>query len=113
MPLERLDAHALVNECCWCGKRPRPNREHFALSGVARDEVDLSPYEGAGIRIPLETQTRRVDAIVPTATAPARREGYNVIFVLCSRACGAALRDALRKEILLGQLLREVADEAT
>lgn len=52
----------------------------------------------------IEVQTPRVGhalaAVAPLAGTSAHRAGYDVLFVVCSRACRDALDEALRGEVI-------------
>jgi hypothetical protein len=55
--------------------------------------------EGSAIELNLLGASRVVSAVVPMNDSEAKREGNDVLFVICSEGCGAALKEELQEEI--------------
>ncbi|OHB79967.1 MAG: hypothetical protein A2Z25_08375 [Planctomycetes bacterium RBG_16_55_9] len=70
-----------------------------------RPGMDLSEFEGEGIRITLVTEKRDVIAIVPPADSEARRNGQDMMFLVCSEACGTEMKAVMANEVSLGDAL--------
>lgn len=91
----------LLNTCAYCGATIPKETEVFSLSAKLRPGVDLKRNEGTVIPLTLEAADRIVLAIVPTADSAAKKEGKDILFMVCSDDCGNALRKALEKEVNL------------
>ena len=89
----------VTNVCAWCGKRIPEGHEVFALGAKANPGLISKEQEGTVISLSLAFSERTVPAIVVTSTSEARREGYDLAFVACSRKCGNSLRAMLQREI--------------
>jgi hypothetical protein len=85
----------VLKRCAWCSKYIPEDHEIVSLGSKTHPEVDLSAEEGGVIL--LEVGQKVVPAIVPTSDSPAKEAGNDVLFVLCSRACGTLLQEALRE----------------
>lgn len=53
----------------------------------------------------LVSRKRDVIALVPPEDSDARRDGHDLLFMVCSETCAAALRAAMEEEIRLGDSL--------
>ncbi len=110
MSRKHIDPEQVYSQCCWCG-RPIPNEtEFFGLGGRAHAGIDLSAYEGAALEIVSQTSGRKFFAIVPSSDSDARKDGDDLMFVVCSRECGSELKSALNHEIALGDVLGDIHD---
>ena len=47
--------------------------------------------------IPLPVGDRHVDAVVVMADSPAKQEGRDLLFIMCSEECASQLREALTR----------------
>lgn len=88
----------LLNTCAWCGTLIPEDTEVFSLTGKLKPGVDLKGAEGTVIPLTLEIIDKVVLAIVPTADSPAKKEGKDIPFMVCSDECGSALGEALAQE---------------
>jgi hypothetical protein len=94
-----------MNRCAWCSKRVQEDAPCYGISAQTRPEVDLGE-EGPLVEITLELTDKKTYAIRTTADSPARQEGWDLIFFLCSEECAHKLHDALEQEVgLLGRPL--------
>jgi hypothetical protein len=89
----------LLNTCSWCGIRIPEGTEVFSLSATLRPGVDLKSNEGTVLPMKLEAADKLVLAIVPTADSAAKKEGKDILFMICSDDCGDALGKALEQEV--------------
>ncbi len=92
--------------CAWCEQRIPEEREVLGLGAKAVPGVDLKRHQGRVTRLHLVTADRTVVAMVTGTDSSAKREGHDLYFMMCSEACGAALRAALAEEILIGRMGR-------
>jgi hypothetical protein len=87
----------VLKRCAWCNQYIPEDEEIFSLGSKTHPGIDLSDQEGGVIL--LEVGEKLVPALVPTADSPAKEAGNDVLFVLCSRRCGSALREALGEQL--------------
>ena len=87
----------VLKRCAWCNKYIPEDEEIFSLGSKTHPGIDLSAQEGGVIL--LEVADKIVPAIVPTGDSPAKEAGNDVLFVLCSRACGTSLQEALSERL--------------
>jgi len=91
----------VIQTRAWCSGRIEAETELFSLGGQgsAGNHVAPGPAGGA-IPMSLRRQAdKTIHARVPTGTSEAKRQGYDLLFVPCSRACAQALESALRPQI--------------
>ena len=91
--------------CGWCGKTIPPNTEVFSAGGKVRPGVDLSDKAGQVLPMYLFGLDKTVLVGVAGLDSDARRDGWDFVFMTCSRACGDRLRAAFQDEIELGDEL--------
>ena len=86
--------------CAWCGRQIEEETELFSLGAKARPGVMLPGPTGGVISMSLRPQVdKTIYALVPTSTSQAKREGNDLLFVLCSRACALALKSTLQQQL--------------
>jgi hypothetical protein len=105
MKPKRIPPEKALGRCAWCGKAIPDDVEVFGVDGKLRPGVDLSAFEGAGVRIALASCNKNLIAIVPAADSDARRVGKEILFMTCSEACGFALKSAVQQDLALGEML--------
>jgi hypothetical protein len=94
-----------MNRCAWCGKLVPEDAPCFGISAKIRPEVDLGG-EGPLVEMTLELTDKKTYAIRTTADSPAKQEGWDLVFFLCSAECAHKLHNALEQEVgLLGRSL--------
>ena len=98
----RVPPEQAIGKCSWCRQPIPDDTPVFGLSGKKRPGMDLSEFEGGAIQISLVSQDRQVIAIVPTADSEARRDGNDIMFMVCSEVCGFDMKATLEDEIALG-----------
>lgn len=99
--MPRTARERVLRSCTWCHKRIPANTPVYSLTAKARPGVDLQSVKGNVMALQLTRIKRSVWAIVPAGDSDARREGNDFVFMVCSPACGTALRQALQQEISL------------
>jgi len=98
----RVSSEEATRRCCWCGMRIGEDSAVFGIGCKTRPGVDLSQFEGAAMRMRLVTLDRDVVVIVSSADSDAKREGKDVLFMVCSEKCGGELKAVLKEETALG-----------
>ena len=89
-----------VHLCAWCNKVIERDSEVFAVGAKARKSMNLKPYEGSTIQITLTHVNKTVPATVPTGNSEAKKDGNDLLFMICGKKCGELLKKALLKERL-------------
>lgn len=98
----RERAQRLQSECGWCGRPIGEDEPVFGISGKALPGIDLSLVQGKVIEIALERAGKRVLAAVPAFDSDAKRAGNDLMFMVCSKACGHELQAAVAVELAQG-----------
>ncbi|MCI0699073.1 hypothetical protein L0337_44610 [candidate division KSB1 bacterium] len=94
----RAKQGSLVLICAWCNTKIPPDTEVFSIATKKLPGIDLSNHEGKFIPLHLALAKKRVEGFVAPKGSPAKKDGYDVVFVACSENCGRALKTALQKE---------------
>ncbi len=94
-----IDLEKIVSTCAWCQKRIPKDSEVFSLGTKVKPEFNLKNQEGGAMQMFLATTGKMVFAIVPTSDSQAKRDGNDLIFMICSQSCGRALKKALQEEL--------------
>src|SRR3989442_11875386 len=82
-------------ECAWCDIELPNDAEAIAISGQAPPETDLTGTQRSIVPILLERVNKTVPAIIPSSDSKAAREGKEFLFIVCSKSCAQAIKDAL------------------
>ena len=94
---QRRSPEEVMSTCAWCRRRIEQDSEIFSLGAKTKPGVELE--EGSVIELNLMGASRGVSAVVPMDDSEAKREGNDMLFVICSEGCGAALKEELQAEI--------------
>jgi hypothetical protein len=87
--------------CSWCEDEIPEDIECFGIGAKASPGVDIKALEGKVVDLFLKRRNRTVAMMIPTIDSPAKREGKDMLFVMCSESCSEALRQAVDREIEL------------
>jgi hypothetical protein len=98
-----------MHSCAWCNEQIPEDTEVFGFGAKCRPEVDLTAHEGSVIPFFIATLNRRIPAFVSASDSDAKRDGYDLVFMTCSRTCSESLKAALEKE----KTLLDEADEVS
>lgn len=98
----RRRAERLQSECGWCGKSIGEDEPVFGIGAKAFPDVDLSLVQGKVIEITLGTAAKRVLAGVAAFDSDAKLAGDDLMFMVCSEACGRQLQAAVASELARG-----------
>lgn len=85
----------LPSKCAWCGEHIPEGHEVFAVGAKAHPHIDLKDLEGKTTEIYCLTARKKIPVLVVTPQSQAKREGYDMIMMVCSEDCGASLRAAM------------------
>jgi hypothetical protein len=91
----------VTNVCGNCGRRIPEDHEVFSLGAKAHPGMLRKDEEGTAIRLTLAYRDEPLAAIVVPSDAPAKRDGYDLVFVACSPKCAKALKRLLQREMHL------------
>jgi len=94
-----LDPHKVITMCTWCGKKIPEDSGIFALGAKVKSNIDLRNKAGHAIQLHLLKCGKTVKAIVPTNDSQAKKEGKDLLFIICSQHCGNQLKRALQDEV--------------
>jgi hypothetical protein len=86
-----------ISHCGWCRREIGEDVPCIGISMKFRDPSDYQRQKGKIIQFELATG-RVVLAGCVKPDSPARREGKDVIFMVCSDQCGNELMAAMREE---------------
>jgi len=100
----RRRAERLQSECGWCGEAIGEDEPVFGLGGKATSGIDLSLVQGKVVEIVLESAGKHVLAAVSAFDSDAKKAGNDLMFMVCSEACGRELQAALAGELARGRL---------
>jgi len=93
-----------LGKCAWCRKRIHDNREVFGFGAKIKKEANFSEYEGNAIRLMLLSEDRGVPMMVTTEGSEAKKNGNDVMFMVCSEKCGKEMKTALKREKSVGDV---------
>jgi len=92
-------ARAFARLCAWCGKTIPEDDEVFAVGAKLKTAIEITGGDpSAGYVMLVQLAGRKIPVIVTGQGSEARKEGNDWLFVVCSRECGLALKDALERE---------------
>ena len=92
------------------GQPPQPRHEYCAWWQTHPEDTEIFSLEQtkAGLTLLLTPADfplllmkprRTIMAIVPLHDSPAKKEGNDLLFALCSQSCGQALKQALQQQL--------------
>ena len=94
--LTSYDPEPFLSLCAWCGKAIPENTECFGAGGKTRDGINVRKHEGRVII--MVTGDREVPCLVTTRDSQAKKDGKDLMFMLCSELCGQKLKAAFRQD---------------
>jgi hypothetical protein len=86
-----------LSHCGWCRREIGENVPCIGISMKFRDRRDYERHKGKIIEFELVTGQIVIAGVVKP-DSPAKKEGKDVIFMVCSAQCGDKLTAAMRKE---------------
>ncbi|NOY64526.1 MAG: hypothetical protein GXO97_03910 [Nitrospirae bacterium] len=86
------------NICAWCNKEISEDSEVFGLGARIIKNILSKEMEGKIIPFQLVKTDKTIPAIVTTSDSEAKKDGYDLLFMTCSKACAESLKKTLNKE---------------
>lgn len=105
MKAKRISAKKALGRCSWCRRRIKDNVPVYGFGGKRRPEIDLAEHEGSAILISLVTVPKEVICMVTAPGSPAKAEGKDFMFMICSEACADEMKSVMDAETALGNAL--------
>jgi hypothetical protein len=87
-----------MDHCAWCRSEIGEEDERIAVKMRFRDQKDYGKNEGKVIQFELSEAPHSVAALVVTRDSPAKKEGKDVLFQVCSDSCRTELTEAIKRE---------------
>lgn len=87
------------DRCAWCARKIPDDVEVFGISVRLRQEAFQEVDPGTIQPLFLGLAGKTVAMMVVTDDSPAKRDGKDAMFQLCSEDCAKALQTALREEM--------------
>lgn len=87
------------HRCAWCAKRIPDDQEVFGISISLRPEAFREIKPGTVEPMLLYKAGKTVPMMIVTDDSPAKHDGKDAMFQVCSQACAGALQAALREEM--------------
>ena len=88
----------LPDRCAFCNAKIGDDCEVFTIGAKTHDIFDLSGAEGTVIEIHSLVLDKSIYAMVPTSDSQAKKDGNDMLFMLCSEDCAFELKEALTLE---------------
>ena len=110
MKARRISDEEALGKCAWCDKKITEDIEVFGFGATIRPDADLSNYEGEAIALPIVTEDRSVPMLVTSEGSEAKRDGNDVMFMVCSEKCGKDMKFALEVEKSLGDIFEGIKE---
>ncbi|MDD3718775.1 MAG: hypothetical protein PHP28_08960 [Actinomycetota bacterium] len=84
--------------CAYCEKEMRSGDEVFGLGVKLREELEYPGAIGRTTTVHLPVEGREIECMAAADASQAKAEGWDLIFMVCSEECGAALKALLEAE---------------
>ena len=92
------EAHWL-SHCCWCNLEIEEDSERFSINTKFRDPKDYQKNAGKIVEFFVPRLDRSIMALAVTSDSEAKKQGYEIMFVICSERCREEVSAALREDI--------------
>ncbi len=102
-------AEGTLETCGWCAKAIADDSPVFGCGVKVQSASNLVGRAGELIKVMMPRTGRLFLAIVPTDDSEARREGWDVMVMVCGKKCKKALRLAFAAEKAELQVVRNGA----
>lgn len=97
--LSTKDSDYWLGHCGWCNREIGEEGDRITINARFRDKKLYRKHEGTTISFTLADAKRTVVAFVVTRDSPAKKEGKDVLFQVCSDRCGLELTGTMCKEL--------------
>jgi len=95
----KWNPHRWRSRCAWCAKKMPDDVEVFGISVRLRQEAFQEINPGTIQPLFLGLAGKTVAMMVVSDDSPAKQDGKDAMFQLCSEDCASALQTALREEM--------------
>lgn len=89
-------------ECGWCGRAIGEDDPVIAVGARVYEGIDLSLVEGKVIELAFTVSNKTVLVGVAGFDSDAKAEGNDMVFMVCSDACGRQIQSAFADELSRG-----------
>ena len=97
------DIPAICNTCAWCLRQLEAGEERFTFGVKTR--IDITPFEDPTQPMVMTlSDNKTIQAIITTPDSPARKDGYQLLIMCCSKACIEQAQEALQTAIDIDSL---------
>jgi hypothetical protein len=95
----------VISTCCWCGLKIKDQGPLYSIGCKKHPEVNISKYVGKVMPVKISTLNKTVWSFVPPPGSDAHNAGNDFMFALCSEDCGNQLKEALKIEKEIGEMI--------
>jgi hypothetical protein len=88
----------MENFCAWCKKTIPEDSELFGVGAKLKPGIDFEESAGKTITLYLVLSGKEIPAFVTTRNSRAKKDGHDIMFMVCSAECGEFLAMAFQKE---------------
>ena len=88
-----------LNHCCWRNREMGEDSERFSINTKFRDSKDYRKNAGKIVEFYVPSADRSIMGFAVTWDSEAKKQGYEIMFVICSERCREELSAALREDI--------------
>src|SRR5437773_8639898 len=87
-----------LNHCRWCGRVLGENSERISINSSFQNPKDYRKHAGKVVTFELQSIGRSIVALVVTRDSPAKKQGKDIMFIVCSDRCGDELSAEMNKD---------------
>ena len=88
-----------LNHCCWRNREMGEDSERFSINTKFRDSKDYRKNAGKIVEFYVPSADRSIMGFAVTWDSEAKKQGYEIIFGICSERCREELSAVLREDI--------------
>ena len=100
------------DHCAWCQSKIDEGGEVFGFGARLKPGVDLSEIQGQIIPIYLFKIDKTVPAMVPPGDSPAKQDGNDLYFLVCSEECAIVMKRVIDKELdMIEEMLKKKSEK--
>ncbi len=105
MDFSRASLEEAMGQCAWCGKVISEDTPVFGFGAKKRPQIDITEFKGLAIKMHLTKQNKDITAFVTTSDSQAKKDGYDFMFLVCSKECAREMKSVMDEEIALGEAI--------
>ncbi len=107
MEFEYPESLAALYRCAWCNESMCDNTELLGIGAKIRSRIDISTRAGETLTLPITVEDGSLKAYVYRSNESMNPE-HNILFMVCSGACGRKLLGCLGEEPRAREMLEAV-----